>query len=595
MQPAHPIRSELILGFVLILLVLLRWQMTPVITDVRYTLGESQEVTSEEKGIPFGFDRRDDLLTVSFTLSYRSWIRPSLFTVQADDCLGSMTVNGQPVSPDIIGPCDIDTAKDMRLGPSFSLDSNEVIAVIPDTGGWQGFRMMKVSNKDPLFLIVRLLTALVFVLLSVVLILHRLKTTEKRCLAMLFVLGVLLRLLYFEVTPFTVRSYDAEGHLDYVRYMSEHFSIPLIRDGWQYYQPPLYYALSAPVYSLAEAMQPQYGVSIRAVQLLSVFLSLLTLGVCLWISTMLFSMQQRTERLLFVAFFAVFSGVVLQSVRVNNDILMQLLGFTAAALCLHFWQSGRARSWYLLVLVLGLGILTKVNILLLLPVAFLTLVFQRSHTPRTKLIMGSIGLCILLSLTEWLYILRMFQDFNIDLVGNVGNLNGDLSIPNSLSAYLTFNPLQILHHPYNDAFGDEARRMFFPEYLYRSAFFGEFNLGDSLRTFSRWMLLMGFFVSILAMCGFFSALRRSYRQALPVWFAFCALLFGHAFFRFLYPYSSSQDFRYSVLLLVPVSYFALLQVSRSRGRLRQILLWFLWIFVSCCAVYTITLSILNPL
>ena len=597
MRLSHPLLDALVLGFLLVLLIILRWQMTPVLTDVSYSLGEDAERISEEaRGLPVGFDRRDDLLTVSFTLYRSAWIHPSLYTVHADDCVGSITINGQPIPEEVIGSCDIDTAKDMRLGSFLVPGVNEIVMRIPDTGGWQGLRMVKVSNADTLFLAVRLMTALMFVLLSLMLIVHHLKPGEKRWIALIFVVGVLLRLLYFEVTPFTVRSYDADGHLEYIRYMSEHRSIPLIREGWQYYQPPLYYALVAPVYALSEYLQPQPSFSLRAVQMLSLLLSLFTFGVCVWISRMIFlKKEERIERLLFIAFFAVFSGVILQSARVNNDILAQFLSFTAIALCLHFWQSGSVRSWYCLIFVLAAGILTKANVLLLLPVAFLTLFFQGSHTVRSKAALGGIGLCILLSLTEWLYVLRMFQDFNTDLVGNAGNLNGGLSIPNTVSAYFTFNPLQILHHPYNDAFGDEARRMYFLEYLSRSAFFGEFDLGRSLYRFSQWMLLLGFGVFAIALKGFFAGLRRFRSEAMPLWLAFFILLAGHAFFRFLYPFSSSQDFRYSVLLLVPVAYFALLQVRRCRhAKIRTALLFFLWTFIVLSAAYTAMLSVINP-
>ncbi len=580
------------LGCLLVLLLALQWEITPVITGVRYSLGSGQEIHEVEGGLPIGFDRRDDLLTVFFTVKQSLW-HPSVFTVRADDCLRNLTINGLSVPADVLGSCEVDTPRDLRLGSYFRSGTNHVVAVIPDTGGRQGFSM-RVSNADPLLLTVRLITALVFILLTLLLTFRRLKK-ENRWFTFILLVGVLIRFLYFEVTPFTVRSYDADGHLDYIRYIAEHHSIPLIRDGWQFYQPPLYYALVAPLYSFAEFVQSQHAVSVRVIQLFSVFLSILTLGICLWIARILFSKKQRSERFLFVAFFAVFSGVILNSVRVNNDILVQLLGFLSVALCLRFWQSGSARYWYLLTLAVSLGILTKNNALLFLPVALAILFLQKDVKLRPKILMLFLGLCILLSLTEWLFALRLAQDANVDLVGNVGNLNSGLRIPNTLSAYFTFNPFQILSHPYNDAFNDEARRMFFPEYLYRSAFFGEFNFGASLRAFSRWMLGFGFGVCVLSACGFFTELRRSWRTAMPLWLIFLALLLGHALFRFKYPYASSQDFRYSLVLLLPVAYFTLSIVSRCTGLFRKMLLGFLCLFVFLCGAYTVALSVINPL
>ena len=39
--------------------------------------------------------------------------------------------------------------------------------------------------------------------------------------------------------------YDASGHLEYVQFILDHRRLPLATDGWQMYQPPLYYVCSA--------------------------------------------------------------------------------------------------------------------------------------------------------------------------------------------------------------------------------------------------------------------------------------------------------------------------------------------------------------
>src|SRR3990172_7023155 len=57
--------------------------------------------------------------------------------------------------------------------------------------------------------------------------------------------GALLRLFYVFRTPYSLRSYDAEGHVDYIFYVLTHWSIPPADLAWQSYQPPLYYFFSA--------------------------------------------------------------------------------------------------------------------------------------------------------------------------------------------------------------------------------------------------------------------------------------------------------------------------------------------------------------
>jgi hypothetical protein len=44
--------------------------------------------------------------------------------------------------------------------------------------------------------------------------------------------------------------FDSLQHLDYIRYVAERGTIPLASEGWQMFQSPLYYLVSAPLYSL---------------------------------------------------------------------------------------------------------------------------------------------------------------------------------------------------------------------------------------------------------------------------------------------------------------------------------------------------------
>ena len=44
--------------------------------------------------------------------------------------------------------------------------------------------------------------------------------------------------------------YDWKGHLEYIEYIARHRSLPLANQGWQMFQPPLFYLLEAPWYAL---------------------------------------------------------------------------------------------------------------------------------------------------------------------------------------------------------------------------------------------------------------------------------------------------------------------------------------------------------
>ena len=46
-------------------------------------------------------------------------------------------------------------------------------------------------------------------------------------------------------TPPSIRQHDVEGHREYVDFVSTHVGLPAVQQGWETWQPPLYYFLAA--------------------------------------------------------------------------------------------------------------------------------------------------------------------------------------------------------------------------------------------------------------------------------------------------------------------------------------------------------------
>ena len=74
----------------------------------------------------------------------------------------------------------------------------------------------------------------------------RIKTVFNSRLAMLLgpvvlflAIGAGLRLQYVEHTPFLERGHDVDGHIGYIQYFAEHWSLPPIHENRQTYHPPL--------------------------------------------------------------------------------------------------------------------------------------------------------------------------------------------------------------------------------------------------------------------------------------------------------------------------------------------------------------------
>ena len=112
---------------------------------------------------------------------------------------------------------------------------------------------------------------------------------SKASLPFVFVAGLYLRFIYLAYTPYRVRGHDVIPHLDYIRYVAEHFAIPPRADGWQFYQPPLYYFLSAIWFRIGEGINRIEDALIGDLQLFAFVISLAVLGIAIWIGRMLFN------------------------------------------------------------------------------------------------------------------------------------------------------------------------------------------------------------------------------------------------------------------------------------------------------------------
>ncbi len=595
--PGHrhvPPRSwidEIVLSALLILLLIFWYQLTLTVSRVRYQFNDGFTLDGE---LPLSFESQDPgvTLTVTFHVHGGALLRPSTYTIRADDCLSKLTINSQVLDDRFFSPCDIDRSKELRLGKFIKAGDNTIVAVVPDSGGRQGISFES-SKYDPLVLIVRILIIATMALIGA-LIAWRTESKTRRMFFLIVVLGVLLRLLYFDATEFNVRANDADGHLDYIHEVSKHWRVPALHGGWEFYQPPLYYFVAAVPYAVFQSLGFPTAVILRLIQGLSVLFSLGILGISAWMADRLFSDRQNIERLLWIATFAVFPGLLLLAPKINNDVLVQLLCFAAAALTIQFWQTASTRWWYALLVTVSLGILTKVNAVPLLGVAFLTLCVHPQIEWRRKLTLGLVGTLLILALNEWLIVWRILEDTQAGIVGNVGNLHGGLLVANSLRDYVTFNPLGILQYPFNNAWEDITRREFFFEYFFRSAFFGEYDGGPTLRHFAQMVLTSGFVCGILAIGGMVMGRVQEWTRALPLWFIFFLVLFTHILFRIQYPYAPSQDFRYSAVVLIPVAYFIILVPGKLPSRLRMCAYGLIVMTLIFCVVYTVAISVINP-
>jgi hypothetical protein len=528
----------------------------------------------------------DEDLTVRFELTV-DLFSPSSFLIVPDDCLDALIVNGQAVDDPSLPVCDYTNGAIIDLSPVLWSGRNTVEAIIRNNGGDAQF-LIKPSWTDPLVAIPVAVIALAVFCFFTLLLARYGRATWPVPLVALFILATALRIFYLSVTPYWIRGHDTDGHIEYIEHLLTDFTLPSPNAGWESWQPPLYYTTAAAWASPLHITGFGRETILFWVQLLSLLLSIWTLLLIVQIGTRLFPTgRARTVGLpLFFGLVAFMPSLVMLTARINNDVLQIPLAFLAILFLIEWWRSGKTIPWLGCMLAIGLAVLSKSNGLLLLPAAFLCLPLRYWRDWKRMFVNGAAGLLIVLLVAGWFSAYRHFSGTGQDLlVGNDDVLNSALGVDNGPLAYLTFNPIEMVRIPFNNAWEDAARRMYFWEYLYRSAFFGEFGFGDERKLLASWVIAVSLPVFLIAVCGWFAGWRR-WREDLPMLLIAVFLLFGHAAFRFRYPFSSSQDFRYIVPFLLPVGYFAVRWwTGMKEGHLKNSLLLCMQMFIVLCAVF----------
>jgi len=190
---------------------------------------------------------------------------------------------------------------------------------------------------------------------------------------------------------------DEQAHFNYIAYIAENHAFPvqvhhsrmpgaIERADFEYYQPPLYYLLCAPIYAFLHGSPALYAC--RLMSLICGLLSLLVLSRIL--RNMGCPIWRRRQAVLFLAFLpsvAYFSSIV------SNDSLAWLIGFLLTERLFNLYERtqaapdaiGRLGIHVVLGLLLGLGMLTKSSLAIFYPVAAFAYgyAFLRTRRPTT--------------------------------------------------------------------------------------------------------------------------------------------------------------------------------------------------------------------
>lgn len=512
--------------------------------------------------LPLSIPSEGRIITINFDI-VSSWFWKPALRFAADDCILTIYINGVAALPqDMSFPYCSPEFTRFRLQNHLKTSLNHFTVVLEDHGGLAIFRADAASDALMMLLWILGVGGVLLFLWTCSRLLrwHPADTG----IAGVVAAGIFLRAAYAGVTSHHMRSHEWDKHVEYVRYMAENFSVPPAAGGWEFHQPPLYYFLTGLWMRAAELVDRPEAAVLRDLQLFSLLLSILTLLTGVAVGFLLFSgAAKRHERLLFSALVAGFPVLVMFSSRITNDVLSQFLSFLFVFFLLRLWQRRQPRDMWAQALVLAVALITKLSAVLLWPVSVLTTLFLRGVGLKKKIAwtMLTTAACVLLA--GWLPVLRLAIEADTTrsmVLGNEG-MDPAVTVQNTPQSFLTFHPLHILRHPFNSPYGDEERRQFFPEYFFKSAFFGEFGFPESFRTLAFLILSFGMVSLLLSIFGIICSLRIARSDALPlllILFLHLAAIIGYRFF---FPYAPNQDFRFVTVLTIPWFYFSIVGAS----------------------------------
>ena len=502
-------------------------------------------------------------------------ISQHILNITPDECIRYFRINNHELSLNHLvhgKNCDIIKGFDIDLGKYLNRGRNVFEIEIVDYGGdddahYKGWFGLSIKNSyyDPLFIV--LIATLVFEIVLLLFLFLKKCLRLQNSIVLLIILALLLRIVYLSYTAYGERTYDAlgnKGHLDYIRYVGVHFSLPDPDpiDAWEYHQAPLYYVTAA-IYRFCNSLSLNYP---NFLQILSLFYSTIFLIFGVLLLRILFK-----KYLLFFSSSALFvfwpSGII-HSIRIGNDPMYYMLFIVAFYFLIRWVREKQHLHFYLASLFTALTVATKINGVILLGIfgVVFTYSYLKTKQKRNYLLklVFFVNIVLFASYFSLFRNLRVkLQDSNYSIINGISGYGWKkgtpLAVGNHLHNYLYFDEQTFIKIPFTNTFIDEGGRQYFWNFFLKTMLFGEFSFPSSLQKFLAGILslvLLGmitfFFVGLIR---FFFEIKKLRVDKFLIFLWFVLYLLSLFYYRYNVPFSSNADFRFIFPVIIPLIYF----------------------------------------
>lgn len=358
-----------------------------------------------------------------------------------------------------------------------------------------------------------------------------------------FVFGAALRIWYCQTHTYLSFGHDAYAHVEHIKYVAATGHSPPPDAGWEFYQPPLYYWICGTLYRWGLSQGLNELQCLKGLEWMSCCMSIAMLACTARICTLVFR-KGTWSAVLFTGIASALPGLVLFASQINNDVPAQVILFCGMMLLIEWWQRPETKRAFTFACLIGIGLLVKTNCILLAPLGLIALWCRSDLKQSAKIKLSALSAAVIMLISGWYVLPKAMSKSNIKdyVVSNHYRLPVQLQVETDATSLLLFNPVEIVKHPYNDSWSDESRRNYATEYLFRSAFFGEFNFGR--KTLADAILISAMLALLAGGAKFMLIARKDLTRVFPLWLSTPFFYFALLGNRIIYPFAVCGDYRF---------------------------------------------------
>ena len=358
------------------------------------------------------------------------------------------------------------------------------------------------------------------------------------------------------MTEVETRQHDLSGIMYYMRQITQNGGNFWDFNPWNMYylfHLPLHFLINGYIYKLGLFIWHSQDLAREILQFLSLFYVTGTIIMTAKILLM-FNFPNRT---LYAAFILVaFSPVFfLFSGYISNDVSVLFWAISSLYYLIKWYKDERLNNLLISAICFGLGVLTKLSILIMVPVFVLLFLHKLYQNKCAQRIIEAISLFVVVAVPlSLLWIIRNHLLYDMDFY-NIP----DTSPAGQNFKYLTFfdriSDFSLLEEPFIHSPLANDSNMFLA--LIKTELFGEWNLSLNHQIIiipATILYIMNIIIKIVALGGSFFILIKAKKESfLTITFAlFYLIIWGYSFkYAMDYPYVCSSDYRLFSLMNLP--------------------------------------------